>query len=207
MGKIINVARIGGRNTDCDCETILNRFERIENEITNIENKIQFCDCEEFHNRITNIENDITNIKNDIVNIKNEITVGSVKCVTRTTANTPNTGAGNQVLGLGVCSINIGSLYNFWGTGTVPSGASWSGGTRYYFAYPVNPVTGLDEFPKLSLYEGDVTVGTAWFTTGGGQSYSTPIYIDSTGIYLYPTNTLNPNTGSYFRFTVTLILG
>ena len=196
MGKIINVASITSRNPDCDCDAILNRFTNIENDITNVTSDI------------TDIKNDITNIQNEITNIRNEIAVGAVTCVTRTTANTPNSPERNGVLDLGVCVINVGLQYNFWGTGAIGNrNISWNGGSRYTLAYPYNPITGAPEFPELAFYQGTATIGTAWFQAGGGATQATPIYADNTGIYLLPTNTLNPTNTSYFRFTLMLILG
>ncbi|MCL2228203.1 MAG: hypothetical protein FWC00_00055 [Firmicutes bacterium] len=100
--------------------------------------------------------------------------------------------------GLGTSVISIGPTYNYWGEGALSVGHQWANGTTYYLST-------VADFPELAFYQGQPTIGTVWFTASGGIQ-SMPIYVDSTGIYIKPTNNLNATSGTTFKFTLTLIL-
>ncbi|MCL2861813.1 MAG: hypothetical protein FWE22_05330 [Firmicutes bacterium] len=201
--KIKNIARLGGDMTGCDCEEILQRLTDLE------ENQCeQCCDCEAIENSLTELRNDVTTIQNNITTIQNEIThineeiirldrateISTIRRVSRTEQ-------GNAMQGITTAVLSIGPTYNYWGEGTLDaSHGSWGQGT-YYLAR-----TSLGEFPELLLYQGDPTIGTAWFATGGQDTpTATPVFADASGIYIQPRG-LNPNSGTYFKFTLTLIL-
>jgi len=215
--KIQNIARLGGDLEGCDCEEILQRLtaleegtcdcEAIANSLTNLDNRITNIenDITTINNTISNIQSDIIEIKEEIVSIENRLTVvessvaiSPVRTFMRTTDNgIPVT---DYMYGLGVSVISIGPTYNYWGEGALgASHATWGQG-KYYL------VTN-NEFSELSLYQGEATIGTAWFPSGGNNvATSIPVYADATGIYISPTTGTNPNNGGYFKFTLTLIL-
>jgi len=222
--KIQNIARLGGDLTGCDCDEILTRLtaleegacdcEAIANSLTNLENHITNVenDISTINNTITSIQNEIANIKNDITDIKKEVliienrltlvenavAISPIRTFMRTTGNgIPIT---DYMYGLGVSVLSIGPTYNYWGEGTLGASHSTWGQSKYYL------VTN-NEFEEFNLYQGEATIGTAWFSSGGNNvATSIPVYADATGIYINPTTGTNPNTGTYFKFTLTLIL-
>jgi len=203
MPTVYNTARIVVAS-GCNCDEILGRLDALEQSIC-----AECCDCDDINNRLTNLETNVANIQTDISNINTRITtevedllqrisiiesaveVSDVKTAYSTTS---------QMLGLGASSISIGPTYNFWGVGTLTSNTQWSQNVRYNLVTPT-------QFPELAWYQGDPTIGTVWFRSGGtGTPTSMPIYIDSTGIYIISSNTQNVNAGTTFKFTQALIL-
>jgi hypothetical protein len=73
-------------------------------------------------------------------------------------------------------------------------------GQTYYIAL-------ASQFPELSFYQGDTTIGTMWVETPGGIVYTLPLRFDATGIYFRPdTQITNLPIGTTFKFTQALIL-
>jgi len=133
---------------------------------------------------------DITNIRNEISQIQLSLEISDVRTRMSTTS---------MMMGLGASAISIGPTFNFWGVGTLTSNQSWTQ-TNIYLVTPA-------QFPELAWYQGDPTIGTVWFSSGGtGVPQAVPIYIDHTGIYIRPANQINVNAGTTFKFTQALIL-
>jgi hypothetical protein len=155
----------------------------------------QCCDCDEIEKRLTQLENsqcDCEFIYSELRRLDRATEISTVRRVTRAEP-------GSAMQGITTAVLSIGPTYNYWGEGTLASThASWGQGTYYLVSNA--------EFPELLNYQGDATIGTAWFAMGG-QSTPTPIpiFADATGIYIQPRGA-NPNDGTYFKFTLTLIL-
>jgi len=147
------------------------------------------CDFSEIENRLDVIETEIVTIKEQIEVIQRSIEISAVRTVMSSNSN---------MLGLGTSVISIGPTFNYWGEGTLTTGRSWGVGNTYYLST-------VADFPELDLYQGQPTIGTVWFTASSGIT-SMPIYVDSTGIYIRPTNNINAQAGTTFKFTLTLIL-
>lgn len=136
------------------------------------------------------LEQDIINIREEISILQLSVEISGVRTRMSTTP---------MLMGLGASVISIGPTFNFWGVGTLNSNQSWTQ-TKIYLVTPT-------QFPELAWYQGDPTIGTVWFSSGGtGVPQSMPIYIDNTGIYIYPANNINVNSGTTFKFTQALIL-
>ena len=104
--------------------------------------------------------------------------------------------------GLGAAVINSGYTYNFWGTGTLSNQRTLTQGTTY-------TILDSSQFPPLTYYQGDSTIGTLWIETPAPSSevFSMPIRFDGTGIYFIPDTTYTDlPIGTAFRFTQSLIL-
>lgn len=184
MPKATNQATLRFGMAGCDCDEINRRLDELEaNQCP------QCCDCEAINNTLTQIQNDITEINNRLTLVENSVEISGVRCAQSTTT---------QLLGLGGCVISIGPTYNYWGTGTLTSGTQWSQGSTYYLVTPA-------QFPELAWYQGEPTISTVW-VQWGNSIQSLPIYLDQTGIYIRPANTINPGAGATFKFTATLIL-
>ena len=160
--------------------------------MTKIENQSSFMYC-----RPCCSLKDCQEIMESIIEITNklEIIERSIEISAVRTAMSPTP----QMAGLGVSVISIGPTYNYWGIGTLTSGQSWTQ-TNIYLATPA-------QFPELAWYQGEPTIGTVWYSSGGtGVPQSMPILIDQTGIYIHPSNQLNVGAGTTFKFTQALIL-
>jgi hypothetical protein len=143
----------------------------------------QCCDCEAIENRLTTIFTKLEYIDRSI----------EISPVRTAMSPTP------AMAGLGASVISIGPTYNYWGIGTLTTGQSW-GQTSIYLVTPA-------QFPELARYQGEPTIGTVWYSPGGtGVPQSMPILIDHTGIYIHPSNQINVNAGTTFKFTQALIL-
>jgi hypothetical protein len=106
-----------------------------------------------------------------------------------------------NLTGIGTSVIEIGDTYNYWGIGDLDNSESLQNGQTYYIAT-------ADQFPELADYQGAPTITSLWVQEPGQEPISVPAYIDNTGIYFHPTNTLNKlDAGTTFRFTQSLILG
>ena len=178
MAKLFNQAFITLRRAECDCEEIERRLTELENNQCP-----QCCDCSAIEQRLATIETNISLIKQDIE-------ISDVRTAMSTT---------NSMMGLGASVISIGPTYNYWGVGTLNSGQSW-GQTNIFLVTPT-------QFPELAWYQGDPTIGTAWFSSGGsGVPQSIPVFIDAKGIYIHPNSNINVSAGTTFKFTQALIL-
>jgi hypothetical protein len=106
-----------------------------------------------------------------------------------------------NLAGIGTSVIEIGDTYNYWGVGDLDNAESLQNGQTYYIAT-------ADQFPELANYQGAPTITTLWIQKPGEEPISVPAYMDNTGIYFHPTNTLNKlPADTTFRFTQSLILG
>ena len=133
---------------------------------------------------------DLLTLSKKLAEIERSITISDVRTRMSTTT---------VLMGLGASVISIGPTFNFWGVGTLNANQAWTQ-TNIYLVTPV-------QFPELAWYQGDPTIGTVWFSSGGtGVPQAMPIYIDSTGIYIRPSNNINVNAGTTFKFTQALIL-
>ena len=210
--KIQNIASLGGTLSGCDCDEILQRLTALEEgqcDCATIEQRLtvvedSLCDCAaiadsliSLDQRVTNVENDIININSDITlidqhitQIQNEITVSAVR-----SANSPTP----QFTGLGASVISIGPTYNYWGSGIKVGGSgNMSQAINYYLVTPA-------QFPELAWYQGATTISTVWIQSGGVTS-SYPLFINQTGIWFTPPNTMTIANNATFNFTQTLIL-
>jgi len=193
MAKIRNIASLRGGAIRCDCEAIENRLSELETRMTEVE-KGQ-CDCEEIDNRLTTLEQNTSKIQLDITEMNRQLSIINIAIEisdVRTAMSTTT-----QLSGLGAAVISIGPTYNYWGIGVKTGTSSLSQGA-YYLVTPT-------EFPELAWYQGATTISTVWIQSGG-VSTAYPLYINQTGIWFYPTNTITIANNATFNFTQTLIL-
>jgi hypothetical protein len=153
----------------------------------------------EFETRIEELETYIYNLEERIEYIENFTNLSSVTDYV----------CQSSFDGLYVSVIHSGFNYNFWGTGNLKKNFSMSNGGIYYLIHSGdtdNPESGICE--PLNWYQGDVTIGTLWLnnTSGGTQYVALPLFFDSNGIYIKPTNNINVGVNSTYNFTQSLIL-
>ena len=142
-------------------------------------------------NEITNIQMDIVTIQKEIINILDFINLSDVSTVWSLTT---------ALSGLGVSIIHSGHTYNFWGVGALDHTQTLTNHIRY------NLILG-NQFEPLTWYTGDSTIGTLWIETPNGDTYSSPLRFDQTGIYfMLGNNITNLPPGTTFKFTQALIL-
>jgi hypothetical protein len=102
---------------------------------------------------------------------------------------------------IGTSVIQTGNTYNYWGTGELDKQTSLANGQKHYIATAA-------QLPELADYKGDSTITTMWIQEPDGSTYTIPVYMDETGIYFTPTNSINNlPAGTSFKFTQSLILG
>ena len=153
----------------------------------------------EFETRIEELETYIYNLEERIEYIENFTNLSSVTDYV----------CQSSFDGLYVSVIHSGFNYNFWGTGNLKKNFSMSNGGIYYLIHSGetdNPELGICE--PLNWYQGDATIGTLWLnnTSGGTQYVALPLFFDSNGIYIKPSNNINVGVNSTYNFTQSLIL-
>jgi len=161
--------------------------------IARIGTRVAVCDCDTINARLDELEQNTSNIQLDITEINRQLAIinlaveiSNVRCATTTTS---------QLAGLGACVISIGPTYNYWGAG-IKMGQGNLSQSNYYLVTP-------DQFPELAWYQGATTISTVWIS---GMTDPMPLYINNTGIWLRPTNTMSIPNNATFNFTQTLIL-
>ncbi|MCL2675434.1 MAG: hypothetical protein FWE84_02430 [Firmicutes bacterium] len=156
------------------------------------------CDCEDIENRLTALEEAVTNLRQDIIDINYRISV--IESFIYLSDVVEIWSLNPSLSGLGIGVIYAGFTYNFWGIGALDHQQTLTNGNIYYL------ITSA-QYPPLTYYQGDTTIGTLWIETPAHTVYSFPIRFDATGIYFRPdTQLTNLPVGTTFKFTQTLIL-
>jgi len=178
MGKIVNKSYLQ-INGLCDCDEIMRKLDEIEGKL---------CDCDAITQEITNIKQEIIEIDRRFEIIDVNLEISDIRKGMTTTP---------QLSGFGASVISTGPTYSYWGVGIKIGTATLQQGD-YYLVTPA-------QFPELAWYQGDTTISTVWIMSGG-VSTAYPLYINQTGIWFHPTNTITLAAGATFNFTQTLIL-
>ncbi|MCL2846469.1 MAG: hypothetical protein FWE38_02140 [Firmicutes bacterium] len=149
------------------------------------------CDCEDILQRLTALEEvepcDCEAIDTELKRLDQATAISGVRVRTSPTP---------QMAGLGASVISIGPTFNYWGSGVKVGNSGNLVQQNYYLVTPA-------EFPELAWYQGSTTISTVWIST---ESNPMPLYINQTGIWFHPTNTMTIPNNATFNFTQTLIL-
>ena len=135
----------------------------------------------------------VADLQAQINQIEGNITVSGVTTIPSLEPN---------LAGLSMSVLNVGTQYNFWGSGHFNSGTTLSNGTTYWIVRN----TRADFYSPLAWYVGDPTIAIAAVMIGNAATII-PVIVDAQGIRFTPNSQITGITaGSTFNYTLLLFL-